>query len=152
MRTCAIPTRTCGEGTAVNNGSGVSMNGVRLVAYRIGTSVRASLASVSENGSMSPMLKATGVGISRTGVWQPASRVIAASTDRRAARPRDGSGGKMDWGVVKAGDKGVTKGVTKDPRARSLVAAQCSGAARPRDDGGRCHAEPAPNAGLTDAA
>jgi hypothetical protein len=87
MRTWATPMRSRSLGRMVWIGSGVSTIAPRLVTYSTGTSVLCDFVPAVLNGSISPVRKLTGVGISRTGDWQAASSVVI-TTAARSASPR----------------------------------------------------------------
>jgi hypothetical protein len=87
MRTWATPMRSRSLGRMVWIGSGVSTIAPRLVTYTTGTSVLCDFGPAVLNGSISPVRKLTGVGISRTGDWQAASSVVI-TTAARSASPR----------------------------------------------------------------
>jgi len=79
MRTCATPMRRRSLGRMVWTGTGFSITAPRFVAYSTGTSVPNTAVPACTKGSTSPPRKLTGVGISRTGDWQPASSVASSS-------------------------------------------------------------------------
>lgn len=70
--------RNLSLGRMVWIGSGFSITAPRLVTYSTGTSVPFAVVPACSKGSIAPVRKLTGVGISRTGESQPASSTVRA--------------------------------------------------------------------------